>query len=69
MSTELPLLQAIEKYSNSTETDLQSMIFWQAGIDEELCHFTFMRYKDKMRIIDNEEQKRKLEILLGDLLF
>lgn len=66
MSSELPILNAIQKYSNSTDTDLQAMIFWQTGIDEEMCHFTIMRYKDKMRIVDNEEQKRKLESLLGD---
>ncbi|XP_070507750.1 structural maintenance of chromosomes protein 1A-like [Chironomus tepperi] len=64
MSSDLPILNAIQKYSNSSETDLQAMVFWKTGIDEDMCHFTIMRYRDKMRIVDNEEQKRKLEILL-----
>ena len=67
MSRELPIFNAIQKYSNSAETDLQTIVFWKAGIDENMCHFTIMRYRDnKMKIVDNEEEKRKLEIILGD---
>lgn len=66
MSNELPILNAIQKYSNSTETDLQAMVFWKTGIDDDTCHYTIMRYRKNMRVVDNEEQKRKLEIILGD---
>ncbi|KAL7019314.1 hypothetical protein ACKWTF_011078 [Chironomus riparius] len=64
-SCELPILKAIQKYSNSTETDLQAMIFWKTKIDADMCHYTIMRFKDKIKINDNEEEKRKLDILLN----
>ena len=66
MSSELPILDAISKYSSNTDANLQAIVFWKTGINEEICDFTIMRYRDKMRIVDNEKQKRKLEILLGN---
>jgi chromosome segregation ATPase len=64
MSCELPILKAIQKYSNSTETDLQAIVFLNTKTDGEMCQFTIIRSNDKIKIVDIEEQKRKLEILL-----
>ena len=49
MSSKLPILKAIQKYSNSTETDLQAIVFWKTKIDGDMCHYTVMRFNDKIK--------------------